>query len=270
MSTRWLTIFLLSANLILIGSDGLPVTNVDTEDKWINTDAKDINHPNGESDSLSNFNDSGASIETQKIPTLSHHQETKSHRHKEDEKMSSERKDYLIAALSKIAKVRSFEEDPALIRRNLMANVYNAARDESAYLRNGISAKNIGALTPLDTKISSYNGISDNSSSNGTGQENLYCRAIRDVYIAEIKENVPSYACTSEGKTFILSSKRFLQDRRNSLRVNIDDDTLRKLNDPVTTLTNNRFNIIPAILILKPGHDDYDIHNQQSVILHEQ
>ncbi|XP_028046968.2 uncharacterized protein LOC114254592 [Monomorium pharaonis] len=259
MSTRWLTIFLLLANFILIDSNGLPMINVDVEDKWISTDAGNVNCPNGGSDSLPSFNDSEASIQTQKCSTLLNQQRTKSHRHKEDEKVSSEKRNYLIATLSKIAKVRSFEEDPVSIKRTLM---YDAVRDKSAYAQNGISAKNMGTLTPLDAKISSEllsNGIlSVNPLSNKIGRKN--CRAIRDVYVPEIKENVPSYACTSEGKTFILSSKRFLQDRRDNLRVSIDDDTLRKLNDPAVALTNGRFNIIPAILILKPGHDNYDIH----------
>lgn len=179
----------------------------------------------------------------------------------------------MIAALSKIAKVRSFEEDPASIGRSLMANVYNAARKESSYLQNGVSAKDIEAPALLDTKLSSKlssNSISDNPSSNETGREHFHCRAIQDVYIPDIKENVPSYACTSGGKTFILSSKRFFQDRRSSLRVNIDDDTLCKLNDSVVIFTKNRFNVIPAILILKPGNGNYDIRNQQSIILREQ
>lgn len=117
--------------------------------------------------------------------------------------------------MSKIAKIRAFEEDPCSIR-NLMANVYNAVRDKSPCLRNESFAKNIGASTFIDAKISSklsYNGFSDNPLDNEIGQESLRCRTIRDVYMPEIKENVPSYARTSEGKTFILSSKRFLQDR---------------------------------------------------------
>lgn len=69
---------------------------------------------------------------------------------------------------------------------------------------------------------------------------------------------------------FILSSKRFFQDRRSSLHVNIDDGTLRKLNNPVVILAKNRFNVIPVILILKPGNENYDIYNQQSIILREQ
>lgn len=76
MLTRWLTlIFLLSSAFILISSDGLSVTNVDTEEKCISTDAKDVNnHLKGESDSLPNFNDSETLIESQKILTLLNHQ----------------------------------------------------------------------------------------------------------------------------------------------------------------------------------------------------
>ncbi|XP_011707354.1 PREDICTED: uncharacterized protein LOC105462449 isoform X2 [Wasmannia auropunctata] len=222
------------------------------------------------SDLLPEFDNSDAPKVSQKIPILLSHREAKSIRHKENDGMSFGRRgtDDLIAALSKIAKV-SFEEDPASIGRSLMGNV---ARNKPANLRNGFSAKDSGAPTPhLDTQLSSKlssSGISDNSSNNGG--ENFNCRAIRDVYVPDIKENVPAYACTSGGKTFILSSKRFFQDRRSSLRVNIDDDTLRKLNNSAIVLTNSRFNIIPAILILKPDHETYDIHNQQRFILREQ
>jgi len=256
------------ADFILINSDGLSANNTDVENKqWI--DAKDVNRLNGESDLLS-FDNFGASIEPEKIPILLSHQMTKSYQRKENKGMSSRRMDHLIIALSKIAKVRSFEENPASIKQSLMTNIYNAARNGSAYLQN---EKGTGAPTSLDTKLLSRlssNGISDNPLSNEIKQENFYCRAIRDVYIPEIKKNVPSYACTSGGKTFILSSKRFFQDRRSNLHINIDDDTLRKLNDPVITLANSRFNVIPAILILKPGHENYDIRNQQSVILRKQ
>jgi len=272
MSIHWLTIFLLLADFILINSDGLSINNTDVKNKqWIN--AKDVYRLNGGSDLLS-FDDFEASIEPEKIPILLSHQVTKNYQRKENKGMFSRRMDHLIVALSKIAKVRSFEEDPASIKQSLMTNIYNAARNGSAYLQNEKGTK---APTSLDTKLSSRlssrlssNGISDNLSSNGIKQENFYCRAIRDVYIPEIKKNVPSYACTSGGKTFILSSKRFFQDRRSNLHVNIDDDTLRKLNDPVITLANNRFNVIPAILILKPGHENYNIRNQQNVILRKQ
>ncbi|KYN44251.1 hypothetical protein ALC56_01313 [Trachymyrmex septentrionalis] len=155
-------------------------------------------------------------METQKILIYFSHQEAKSHQ--EDEEIFSRKMDYLIDALSKIAKVQSFEKDPALVRR-LMANVYNATQNKSAYLRNRISTKNInGTPTHLDTELSSKlssSEISDNSSSNGIGQENFHYRAMRNVYISKMKENIPSYACTSGGKMFNLSSKRFFQDRRS-------------------------------------------------------
>ena len=54
------------------------------------------------------------SMETQKIPIF-FSQKTK--RHQEDEGMFSRRMDYLIDALSKIAKVQSFEKDSASVRR---------------------------------------------------------------------------------------------------------------------------------------------------------
>lgn len=151
----------------MIGSGKLLRSNI----SLIDANADGVNHPNGESDLLPKFNNFGASIETQKLRTFLSHQETTSHQYKEDKGMSSGRLDYLIATLSKIAKVRSFEEDPASIG-SLITNVYNAARKESSYLQNGVSAKDIEVLVLLDTKLSSKlssNGISDNPSSNGIG-----------------------------------------------------------------------------------------------------
>lgn len=242
MLIRWLTIFLPLADFILIDSDGLSVNNT-------------------ERSSLSKFDDSETSIEAQKIPTLLNHQETTWQ--EENRGVSSRRTNYLIAALSKIAKIRSSEEDPASIGRDLTTTAYNAR--ESTYFRNGVSVKDAGAL--LDTELSSElsSNISDNLSGDEIGRENFHCRAIRDIYIPEIKENIPSYACTTGSKTFILSSKRFFQDRRSSLHINIDDDTLRELNDPAITPASSRFNVIPAVLILQPGHENYDIRNQQSL-----
>lgn len=73
-----------------------------------------------------------------------------------------------------------------------------------------------------------------------------------------------------EAKCLFSRVRDFFQDRRSSVHVNIDDGTLRKLNNPVMILAKNRFNVIPAILILKSGNENYDIHNQQSIILREQ
>lgn len=259
MLIRWLTIFLLLAAFILISSNGLPVNNTDTKDKiqWSDT-IKDVNLLNGRPDSLSKLpNDSGTLIEDQEIPTLLNHQETKN-QHKEDERTSG-RMDYLIAALSKIAKVR-FEEESVPIQQDLTTNVYNAAQ-KSTDLRNGVSVKDTGTSTLHGAKLSSKlssNGISYNSSSNGMEQENFHCQHIQDIYIAEIKENVPSYLCITGSKWFILASKRFFQDLRNSLHVNVDGDILRKLKNSAS-FARNQFNVIPAVLILKSGHEDYDV-----------
>jgi len=114
MSISWLMIFLLLTDFILINSDRSSVNSIDAENKGTDADAKDINLSNTGSNSLFKFNDFEASMETQKIPIF-FSQKTK--RHQEDEGMFSRRMDYLIDALSKIAKVQSFEKDPASVRR---------------------------------------------------------------------------------------------------------------------------------------------------------
>lgn len=261
MPMQWLMIFFVLENFLLSGSDGSPVNF--TEDEQRAKD-DDVNYPNEGFNSSSEASDSEVSIKTRKISITCLNQETTDHRHDENEKLSSEKNyQHLITALSKIAKVRSSEKDPG---RCSMANVYSAAQNKSTYLQRRISEKITRGPIPFDKKLSSnlFESLFNNVSNGGIRQGNLPCHAIEDIYISEIKEKVPSYRCTFGNITFILSSKRFFQDRRSSLCINIDNDILRKLNSSTTNSTNNQFNIIPAVLVLKPFHENYDLHNPQN------
>ncbi|KAL6434277.1 hypothetical protein ACFW04_006007 [Cataglyphis niger] len=260
MPIRWLMIFFVLTIFILIDSDGLPANYTENQQRAEGDSADNVNYPNEGSTSLSDGSDSGVSTDSQRISTCSNHQETTGHRRNENKEMSAE-KNYqdLITALSKIAKIKSSKEDPA---RCSMENVYNAQK-KSTYLQSRIFAKNTGGPISRDTKLVSED-IFNNAPNDVTERGNFHCRAIQDIYIPEIKEKVPSYACTFGDNTFILSSKRFFQDRRSSLHVNIDNDTLRKLNSSTTFSTNSQFHIIPAVLVLKPWHENYDIRNPQN------
>ncbi|KAM0727042.1 hypothetical protein ACS0PU_007203 [Formica fusca] len=268
MPIRLLMIFFVLAVFILKDSDGLPANYTENGQKTDDDSADNINYPNEGSIPLSDASDSGVSTDSQRIPTCLNHQETTGHRRNENEEMSAE-KNYqnLITALSKIAKIKSSKEDPVVTGGCSTGNIYNGAEKKSTYLQNGIFAKNTGRPISLDTKSSSKlvsEDIFNNAPNDGIQQRNFHCRAIQDVYIPEIKEKIPSYACTFGDNTFILSSKRFFQDRRSSLHINIDNDTLRKLNSSIITPTNSQFHIIPAVLVLKPWHENYDIRNPQN------
>lgn len=265
MPKRWLMIFFVLAVFILIDSDGLPTNYTENGQRAEGDSADDVNnYPTEGSNSLSEASDSGVSTETRKISTCLNHQQTTSHRRNENEEISAEKNyQHLITALSKIVKIRSSEEDPIVTGRCPIANVYNAAQKKSMYLQSRVSAKNTEGPISFDTKSSSKlvsEGIFNNTSNGEIQRGNFHCHAIQDIYIAEIKEKIPSYACTFGGNTFILSSKRFFQDRRSSLRINIDNDTLRKLSSSTIIPTNSQFNVIPAVLVLKPWHENYDIH----------
>lgn len=260
-------IFFVLAVFSLINSDGLPANYTENQQRTEDDSADNINYPNEGSISLSDGSDSGVSTDSQRISTCSNHQETTGHQRNGNKEMSAE-KNYqdLITALSKIAKIKSSKEDPLVTGRCSMENIYNAQK-KSTYLQSRVFAKNTGGPISLGTKSSSKlvsEDIFNNAPNDAIQRGNFHCRAIQDIYIPEIKEKIPSYACTFGDNTFILSSKRFFQDRRSSLHVNIDNDTLRKLNSSTITPTNSQFHIIPAVLVLKPWHENYDIRNPQN------
>lgn len=264
-------IFFVLTIFILIVSNGLPANCTEkgrgqrAEDDRVDN----INYSDKRPNSLSKANNFKGSTETRKIPTCLN-QETTGHRRNKNGKMSKcaeKNYQYLINALSRLAKIRSSQEDPVVTEQHSMANVYNDAKNISTYLQSRVSAKNTGEPTSFDTKSSSKLISEDtfNKTSNDERQRgNFHCHAIQDIYIPEAKEKIPSYTCIFGNNTFILSSKRFFQDRRNNLHISIDNDTLRKLNSSTITLTNNQFNIIPAILVLNPWHENYDIRSPQN------
>ncbi|CAL1679957.1 unnamed protein product [Lasius platythorax] len=271
MPIRWLMIFFVLAVFILIDNDGLPANLIKNGQRTEGDSADDVNYPNEGSNSLSEASDSGVSTETKKIPTSLNHQGTTDHRCNENEEISTDcETNYqrLITALSRIAKLRSSEKDPVVTGLLSMANVYNAVNKSMlCQINPRICKEEFLQKLSFDVKISSNlsEGIFNNASNDGIQQGNFHCHAIQDIYIPEIKEKIPSYTCTLGDMTFILSSKRFFQDRRSSLHINIDNDTLRKLNSSTVTPTNSQFNIIPAVLVLKPWHENYDIRNPQNI-----
>ncbi|KZC05240.1 hypothetical protein WN55_08847 [Dufourea novaeangliae] len=93
---------------------------------------------------------------------------------------------------------------------------------------------------------------------------NVHCRAIRDVYIPEAKENLPAFACKYGNKTFILSSTRFLQDRRLYLDINVNDSIFKTAKLAPKTAKSN-FSVIPALLVLNAADNDYRIETRETI-----
>jgi len=124
--------------------------------------------------------------------------------------------------------------------------------------RNDVSedaAKSI-LFTTKSTSNLSHDVIFHKVSNNRLKKERFQCQAIQDVHIPGLQEDIPSYKCEYGSKTFILSSKRFFDDRRNSFYVHVDNNILRKLYES-TGPKSNRYNVIEAAL--KPKQEDYNI-----------
>jgi len=180
---------------------------------------------------------------------------------KYDKHSVSEENNYreLIAALSKIAKVHLSEDPSTIVEVDTISNSEFAARGKSPYQENDVSedaAKSILFTTKVNSNLS-HDVIFHKVSNNRLKQERFQCQAIQDVYIPTLQEDIPSYKCEYGNKTFILSSKRFFDDRRNTFYVHVDDNVLRKLYNSAES-KNNRYNVIQAAL--KPKHEDYNIH----------
>lgn len=98
--------------------------------------------------------------------------------------------------------------------------------------------------------IKRVDGMED-SSGKHSQPPNVRCWAVRDVFIPEIKQTLPTFACKFGQRKFELSSARFLQDRRSRLDVNVDETTFQKI--------GNEFDLIPATLSLGAGDENYKI-----------
>lgn len=91
----------------------------------------------------------------------------------------------------------------------------------------------------------------------------VHCRAIRDVYIPEVKRNLPAVACKFGNNTFILSSERFLEDRRLYLDIRIDENIFENIKYTSKMSRANESNTIPALLVLNTASNNYRIETHK-------
>ncbi|XP_017789816.1 PREDICTED: uncharacterized protein LOC108572134 [Habropoda laboriosa] len=168
----------------------------------------------------------------------------------------------LIFSLSKIAKVQVATLGQASTDRTLISNVSDGTS-------RGPERTKIGEETKEQKSLGNENF--KNFSTEQTKSSNVHCRAIRDVYIPEVKQNLPALGCKFGNNTFILSSERFLQDRRLHLDVKIDKDTVKNIMFTRKMSRSNEFNVVRALLILNLANNDYrievykNISNEQEV-----
>lgn len=273
MLIRWLTILVLPG-FILVHSYTIPTSHKGHQ-QWTGSAVDSANNNTRREElHVTSFNAGIAevSIETQKVPVHLSHQEAIDHGRKAGRGVSFEKKDRwkeagTIAALSKIASVRVAKEDSLIIARRLRETKDNAARGRFTHLRNNDnSAGNTTEytkMTPPNTSLQlSPNDIFNRASNDNVMQRSVRCQVKGDIYIADIDENVPSYTCKFGNIIFLLASKRFRCDRRNSLDLSIDDDALRRLMNVTFTSTESRRHIIEVVLALKPDGENYQVRNQ--------
>lgn len=259
-------IFFVLTTLILIDSNGLPANSIKNRQEAENDSADNINYSNERLNSFvkSEVNNSKESTETRKIPTCLNQETTGQCKNEEISTSTEKNYQYLINALSKIANVRYAQEDSVVTRQHSMftmtRKIYLCICRVSTSIRGPTSSQ-----PKLSSKPNSEDTFND-TLNDELRRRNFHCHAIQDIYIPEMKEKIPSYVCTfgENLETFILSSKRFFQDHRNNLRINIDNDILRKLSNSAITPTNSQFKIIPAALVLKHQHENYYIRNPQN------
>lgn len=92
----------------------------------------------------------------------------------------------------------------------------------------------------------------------------VHCRAIRDVYIPEVKRNLPAVACKFGNNTFVLSSERFLDDRRLYLDIRIDENVFENIKHNASKMSrSNESNVIPALLVLNTANNNYRIETHK-------
>nr|XP_033340716.1 uncharacterized protein LOC117228820 [Megalopta genalis] len=149
----------------------------------------------------------------------------------------------LIFSLSRIANVHVAAPDQT--NRSLKTPVFPSAWNDVGNLNEELRGNGYldGQRIPVTLKKS----------------PNVHCKAIRDVYIPEAKQNLPAFVCKFRDKTFVLSSTRFLQDRRLYLDINVDEDIFQNPKRVRKISRSNEFSVIPALLVLNVPNNDYRI-----------
>lgn len=149
----------------------------------------------------------------------------------------------LVSALSRIAKIRIDENnDPNTLRRS--SEKLSNAKDQKYRSDFEKKKKNEDVLPSWP-------------------QGNCRCYVIEDVYMPEAGKKLPAYACRLYDKIFILTSERFLEDRRSYFDIYVDEEIAKNwivaASNAVRTVGVKK---LPVTLFLKNGENNYRIRNK--------
>ncbi|KAK2578887.1 hypothetical protein KPH14_009752 [Odynerus spinipes] len=147
----------------------------------------------------------------------------------------------LVSALSRIARIQVDEDRDSRNGKKSYDDLYD--KKDQEHRSQGERRNELGSA----------------NESRGT----CHCNALRDVYVPEIGKELPAYACRFHDRIFVLTSERFLEDRRSYFDIDVDEETSRRLlvtgsKQPRTVRTE----ILPVTLVLKIGEDNYRIRKK--------
>ena len=162
----------------------------------------------------------------------------------------------LIYSLSKIAKVQVATPNGSSSARSLKARVFD---DTSKNVRNSEIDRRIEENEEMRLRFLEPTEYENFQMQKQMKLPNVHCQAVRDVFIPEVKQNLPAFACRFRNHTFILSSARFFQDRRSYLDINVKESTFKNIKVAPKISRSNEFNVVPALLILNAANNEYRI-----------
>ena len=162
----------------------------------------------------------------------------------------------LIYSLSKIAKVQVATPNGPSSARSLKARVFV---DTSKNVRNSEIDRGIEENEEMRSRFSVPAEDDNFQTQRQMKLPNVHCQAVRDVFIPEVKQNLPAFACRFRNHTFILSSARFFQDRRSYLDINVNESAFKNIEVAPKISRSNEFNVVPAVLILNAANNEYRI-----------
>lgn len=158
----------------------------------------------------------------------------------------------LIYSLSKIAKVQVATPN---------ARVFD---DTSKNVRNSEIDRGIEENEEMRLRFSEPTEDENLQTQKQMKLSNVHCQAVRDVFIPEVKQNIPAFACRFRNHTFILSSARFFQDRRSYFDINVNESAFKNIKVAPKISRSNEFNVVPALLILNAANNEYRIEIHES------
>ncbi|XP_024223050.1 uncharacterized protein LOC105680693 isoform X1 [Bombus impatiens] len=152
----------------------------------------------------------------------------------------------LIFSLSKIAKVQVANLNQPSTHHSLKSNIFDSVSKDARNSKINEEIKEEGQFR-LNFVNRNEDKYFQNSLEKQMKSSNVHCRAIHDVYIPEVKQNLPAFACVFGNNTFVLSSERFLQDRRTYLDIKIEENIFKNIKFAPKMSRTNGFDVEKSI-----------------------